>query len=209
MKVITTEIVNELKAKIKKGKKLTRTENIFYLNDVDLRKANISFSLSHEELIEYAKCYTDKIYFIENYLDIKLYDFQKDIISHYDKNRFSIFMKSDQIGFGDILSSLQIHDLIFMKDKTIMYIDNKDSNALEFLNIVKRHYKKLPFFIKPGVLNWNMKLIHLDNGCRINARKTSSNVGIGFQIHSLIISDFAYIIPNIKHNYSCFLFSLY
>jgi len=177
MKTFTSKKIKELQTK----EKLTRTENIFYLNDMDLKKSGVIINYTQDEMIEYAKCYHDKIYFIEKYLKIKLYEFQKRIIEHYNDNRYSIFMKSDQI----------------KKNHNILYIDYKGKNELEFFNNLKKHYKILPFFLKPGITTWNAKSINFDNDNRITSQKASLSIGIGYHINTLIIHDFAYIPSNI------------
>jgi len=197
MRVFTCEEIKEIQDKVINGEKLTRTENVFYLSDKDIKKSDIIINYTQAELIEHAKCYSDKIYFIEKYLEIKLYDFQKQMIEHYNDNRFSIFMKSDQIGYTKIMGALQLHDIIFKLNHNILYVDNKGVNSVEFLNKIKQHYKKLPFFLKPGVINWNMKNMVFDNGNRIMTQSATLNLGFS-HTNTLILNNFADIPDNIS-----------
>jgi len=200
MRIFTSEEIKEIQDRILNG--LTRKENIFYLGNKDIKKSNVVINYTQHEMIEYAKCYSDKVYFIEKYLGLKLFDFQKQMIEHYNNNRFTIFMKSDQIGYAKIMGALQLHDLIFKQEHIILYIDNKGQNSVEFLDKIKEHYKKLPFFLKPGVINWNQKNIVFDNNNRIEtiSNININNFSIGYTISTLIINEFAYI-PNIETLY--------
>ena len=201
MKVFTSIEIDKLKETLESGLKLTRTQNIFYLNDKDIKKSNIVINYTQDEMLEYSKCYNDKIYFFEKYLEIKLFDFQKDMIRHYNENRFSIFMKSDQIGFLTIIAGLILHDLIFLKEQSVLYVDNKGKNTQEFIKKIKNLYKKLPFFIKPGVTQWNVKNISFDNFNRISIQSISKEPGISYTISTIILHNFAYVQPKIINNF--------
>lgn len=198
MRVFTSEEIKEIQNKVLNGEKLTRTENIFYLADKDIKKSDVIINYTQYEKIEHAKCYSDKIYFIEKYLEIKLYDFQKQMIEHYNNNRFSIFMKSDQIGYAKIMGALQLHDIIFKLNHNILYVDNKGANSVEFLDKIKQHYKKLPFFLKPGVIIWNVKNMVFDNGNRIMTQVATPKFDIGYTTNTLILNNFADIPDNIS-----------
>jgi hypothetical protein len=200
MRVFTSEEIKQIQDKVLNGEKLTRTENIFYLADKDIKKSNVVINYTQLEMIEHAKCYSDKVYFIEKYLGIKLYNFQKQMIEHYNNNRFTIFMKSEQIGYAKIMGALQLHDIIFKLNHNILYVDNKGMNLVEFLDKIKQHYKKLPFFLKPGVISWNLKNIVFDNGNRIMTQSATPELNIGYTntINTLILNNFADIPDSIS-----------
>jgi len=186
--VFDTEKVKELQEKMESCEKLTRTQNIFYLNDKDLKRKNVKFTYSNNEMIEYAKCFSSKEYFIESNFNVKLMDFQKNIIKHYDKNRFIIFAKSMQIGFTNIMSWIYLWELIFNPDFTITYIDNKMKNMIEMIDKIKNNYKKLPFFLKPGVERWDLKHVCFDNKNRFIC-DTAADVAFGYETTILHVND--------------------
>lgn len=71
-----------------------------YRNNTLLKKVNQQIEFTEEQIQEYVKCSQDPIYFIENYVKIvtldegltqfKMWDFQKDMINLFNKERFSI-----------------------------------------------------------------------------------------------------------------------
>ncbi len=54
--VFTTKLVEELSEKDSKGFVLGRHEKFWYSNYKNVKKDGISFSMSNDELMEYAKC---------------------------------------------------------------------------------------------------------------------------------------------------------
>lgn len=196
MQVFTTKRINELQVKVLNGETLKRTETIFYQGNINLKKDGLYFSYTEEEKIEYAKCYSDKIYFIEKYLDIKLHSFQKEIIKHYDDNRFSIFMNSKRIGFLNLLSALLIHDMLFNLELFIQYHDINKDERNKFFNIFKGMYQKIPFFLQVGVKKWNLNYIILGNINGIRIDTITKYPSIARQIDRLIINNMADVNDN-------------
>lgn len=106
--VFSTKKVEELTKKINDGYKIPRELNPWWKNEIGIRKSGLSFSYTKEEMTEYYKCAVDIHYFAENYckiktedgkiLNIKLRDYQEDILDLYMDNRFSVLAGSRQIG---------------------------------------------------------------------------------------------------------------
>lgn len=59
----------------------------------------------------------------------------------------------------------------------------------------------LPFFLKRGIINWNLTSIIFDNGCRIKTEKRTKEPAIGFTIDLLYLDEFAHIPQNIIEPY--------
>lgn len=92
----------------------------FYMRDLDLRAASITFKMTEEEMEIYQKCYDDPLYYVENYCKfmtdkglatVELRDFQKNVVDTVTqetyipenddfgpKNRNIIWMASRQSG---------------------------------------------------------------------------------------------------------------
>lgn len=106
--VFTTEKVKTVTKQLSDGFQIPREMNPWWSGEVGVRKAGLTFSFTEEELDEYWKCAVDIHHFAENYCKIKtedgsvknirLRDYQKDILDLYDENRFSILMASRQVG---------------------------------------------------------------------------------------------------------------
>ena len=61
---------------------------------------------------------------------------------------------------------------------------------------IKVIMKGLPFFLKPGLIVYNVMTMKFDNGCRIMAKTTTKTSSIGYTIHMLYMDEFAHINPN-------------
>jgi hypothetical protein len=201
MKIFNTETVNNIIKKRKKGQKITRSNNIFYNGNVGTRKSNLSFLYTQEELIEYSRCYNDPLYFIDKYckrtltddtqIDIKLFDYQKNVLDVVKDNKFTILLNSYQMGISTILSCFFLHYITFNSKKSIYVLSHKTLLSIEVINIMKSVYYNLPFFLKGGIINWNLKNITFDNESRIISGKFP--VAIGSNADIVYIIDFAHI----------------
>jgi len=106
--VFTTEKVKSINKQLSDGYQIPREMNPWWSGEVGVRKSGLTFSFTKEELDEYWKCAVDIHHFAETYCKIKtedgsvknirLRDYQKDILDLYDENRFSILMASRQVG---------------------------------------------------------------------------------------------------------------
>jgi hypothetical protein len=112
------------------------------------------------------------------------------------------YYTNDIVSHNTITSVITIlHYAIFNSGKGIMVVANKNDTVIEIVDKIKNMYKLLPFFLKPGVVNWNTKSIVFDNGCRIKSQARSKEPAIGFVIDFLYMDEFAHIPPNIINNY--------
>lgn len=79
----------------------------FYMKNVNLRKPNLVYDYTQWEADEIAKCANDICYFADTYCKvmtddgvqkIKLRDYQRAMLKHYQNNRFAICLAARQIG---------------------------------------------------------------------------------------------------------------
>lgn len=85
--------------------------------------------------------------------------------------------------------------LIFNFDKNAMILANVGSTAEELMEKIKAIIRRLPFFLKPGIITYNVMTVKFDNNCRIMAKTTTKTSSIGFTIHFLYMDEFAHINP--------------
>lgn len=107
-RVLNSKLVIDITSRENLGEKLKNHEKLWFNNMRLVRKANIPFAMKNTEIQEYMKCKMSVQYFANNYCHIKLEDgsigqmklrdYQKDIIDLYSNNRFSILMASRQVG---------------------------------------------------------------------------------------------------------------
>ena len=112
--VMTTKRVDEIRHRENMGAKLKREEKLWFSGIKDVRKADLTFAMTDDEVQEYLKCKLSVQYFAEKYCkikredgsigSIKLRDYQKRIMDLYVNNRFSILMASRQTGKCNLFS---------------------------------------------------------------------------------------------------------
>ena len=209
--VFTTKLVEEVTDKINDGVVIKRFQNPWFSSEIGLRKAGITFMMSEDEIQEYIRCKLDIHYFAEKYCriktedgsiqNIKLRDYQKEVLNLYNNNRFSILMGSRQIGKTINAAITMLHYVTFNNDKNIMIVANIAGTTIEIIDKIKSIYQQLPFFLKVGLKNWNQRTIIFENGCRIKSAARSKTPAIGFTIDFLYLDEFAHIPSNIIEPY--------
>lgn len=188
-----------------KGVDFKDVDNPFHENDPELRRGGILFEYTEYEVEELKKCASDVIYFANTYCNamtdegirkITLRDYQEQILSQYQQHRFNIFLSPRQSGKTVTSSIFLLWYLLFNFDKNAMILANIGDTATELMDKIKIIMKGLPFFLKPGVLVYNVMTMKFDNGCRIMAKTTTKQSSIGFTVHFLYMDEFAHINPN-------------
>jgi hypothetical protein len=106
--IFTTELVQEASDKINDGIVIKRYQNPWLKSEVGIRRSGVTFRMTPEEQQEYIKCALDIHYFTEKYCkvktedgsidNIKLRDYQEEILDNFVNNRFNILMASRQTG---------------------------------------------------------------------------------------------------------------
>lgn len=216
-RIYTTEIIEQIIEDYKNGYEYDAIP--FKEGDIELRAPNISFEYTIEELAEFKKCMLDAEYFISNYCKfqtdtgrqaVQLRPYQRDIINavsaqHYDEkvgemvpdNKNVCIMASRQVGKTTTTAAFMAHYLCFNVDKNIMVLANKDATAKEIVDKIIQIFRGLPYFLKPGAVNFGKTGLNLDNGCRLLSAATTASTSIGFTIHKLYIDEFAHIMGNV------------
>ncbi len=169
---------------------------------------NITQQFIIEEIL---RCKADPIYYIKEYLYIlhpikgiiklDLYDFQKDCIVKFVKNRFVIVLKSRQIGLSTIVCAYALWLCSFHNSKTVLILANKGEVATELISKCKTFIKYVPDWLKPKLIVENRQSLEFANGSRIKATNTTEDAGRTFAI-SLLICDEAAMIKTIGETWS-------
>ena len=180
-------------------------DNPFHENDPELRKGNVLFEYTEWELEEMQKCASDVVYFANKYChvmtdegirQIQLRDYQIQILNQYQFHRKNVFVSPRQSGKTITSSIFLLWYLLFNYEKNAMIMANIGDTAAELMDKIKVIMKGLPFFLKPGLIVYNVMTMKYDNGCRIMAKTTTKTSSIGYTIHMLYMDEFAHINPN-------------
>lgn len=217
-RIYSTSIINELIKDINRGYDVDTSP--FFDRDIELRAANVVFKLTSDEYEEFKKCAMDAEYFISKYCKfltdkgrrlVTLYPHQNKIIKsvtaqHYDEtidefvpnNRNIIIMASRQTGKTTTTAAYMSWYLCFHTDRNVGIMANKEKTAKEIVDKVTQVFKGLPYFLKPGCLNFGKFGFSLDNGCNLISSATTASASIGFTLNGILyLDEFAHIPKNI------------
>ena len=155
--VWSTKIINDLMVALDKGYR-PQVSMPFYEGKQFLRRGNIVFEYTDAELKEIAKCANDIVYFAEKYAvvmtdngiqQVKLREYQKDLLRDFQHNRFNIVLASRQMGKTVTASIFNAWYLTFNYDKTTLLLANKSESTKEIIDKAKVVIENIPFFMKP------------------------------------------------------------
>lgn len=204
---INTKKINNILYKINKGEKLKRSETIFHQNIIGTLNSNVLYEYTSDEIEEYIKCYNSPIYFISNYCKIntenginqvKIFDYQEEIINHYLNNRFCLINKSRQIGYDLFINCIFLWEILFHK-KTILNISHKNQSSHNYIEKIREIYLHLPYFLKQPIINFNKNNIKFINGGFIKSY-TQSKFVLGSNYNIINLHDFSYYNTNSQND---------
>lgn len=86
--------------------------------------------------------------------------------------------------------------IIFHNDKMALLLSKSGPAGRDLLAKIKDMYRYLPFYLKPGVLKWNLSEIAFDNNSSMSTEAFSPTAGLGKTINFLVLDEFAWCPPN-------------
>ncbi len=207
--VWSTKTISDLIVALDKGYR-PQVSMPFYEGKQFLKRGNIVFEYTDEEIREIAKCANDIVYFAEKYAvvmtdngiqKVKLREYQKELLRDFQNNRFNIVLASRQMGKTVTASIFNAWYLTFNYDKTTLLLANKAESTKEIIDKAKVVIENLPFYMKPGIIKYDVMNVRADNGCRLIGQSTTAKSGIGFTIHNLYLDEFAHVHPTIVDSF--------
>jgi hypothetical protein len=182
-----------------------------YLGNPLLKGSNVSIQFTKEQLEEYIKCSEDPIYFAENYMkivtvdeglvQIKLYDFQKEMMRSVYDNRFTICKIPRQSGKTTIMLACILHLVLFTQNYRAAILANKLKTATGIMDRLKVAYENLPKWLQQGIVEWNKTSVQLENGSSIVCSSTSSSAVRGSSYNFLLLDEFAFVPDQIAEEF--------
>ncbi len=91
------------------------------------------------------------------------------------------------------VASYFLHQIVFQKDYRLAILANKGDTAREILDRVKKMFEELPWYLKPGVVEWNKGTIELSNGTVVMSAATSSSSIRGKTINLLYLDEMSFV----------------
>jgi len=184
---------------------------VTYLNNPRLKCAGVKIPYTQHQLDEWQKCSQDTEYFITKYVKIvhvdrgiinfDLFDFQKEIIRVFTKERRVIVKLPRQMGKTTTTAAFFLWYILFHENKVTAILANKAATAREILSRLKMAYENLPLWLQQGITEWNKGSIELENGSRVLAAATSSSGIRGYSLSLVFLDEFAHVQNNIADEF--------
>ena len=182
-----------------------------YLGNPNLKRANVPVEWTEKQVTEYTKCMDNPLYFIESYIKIvsldeglvpfKLYDFQKDMVGTFHKNRFTICKLPRQSGKSTTIIAYLLHYVLFNPNVNVAILANKAATARDLVGRLQLAYEHLPQWLQQGVMSWNKGSLELENGSKILASSTSASAVRGGSYNIIFLDEFAYVPSNVAEQF--------
>jgi hypothetical protein len=178
----------------------------YYKGRKGLKAAGVTLQFSKEQVEEYIKCKDDPIYFIKTYCKIvhvdrgvipfELYDYQEEFINAMWKNSKTVLCTARQVGKTIVTASFFLWFVIFHPSKDVAILANKGNTAKEIMDKVQKIYALIPYWLQPGLVEWNKSSMVLENKSRILCETTSANSIRGYSISYILLDEFAFVDSN-------------
>ena len=180
-----------------------QNKNENYLGNPNIKKDGVVSNFNEEQVLEYAKCMKDPVYFVEKYAKIisldkglvpfRLYPYQKKMFKHFKENRFNVVLACRQSGKSISACGYLLWFALFQSEKSIAVLANKGATAREMLARITIMLENIPFFLQPGVKALNKSNIDFSNNSRIIAAATTGSSIRGLSINLLYLDEFAFV----------------
>ena len=172
------------------------------IKDANLRKCNLSFRYSDEEIETITLCMNDKIFYGNTFGKLKtpsgwrnitLRDYQENLLRRYTDNRWNLIMFPRQSGKTTTTIVDIAHYMTFNYDKDMAIIAQSQKVVDEIMAKLKQFFDNMTFFLQPGFVKYTKDKIITDNNCRLTIGVASESVIQGFSLNYLYVDEVAYI----------------
>lgn len=177
----------------------------YYRGNPKLLTGGEKLDYTKEQIDEIIKCSEDYEYFIYNYVYIKTNkglekpdtrEYQRRILNTIDDENRILIMAGRQCGKSVSIAMYVAWYLCFHSHKTVGIVANKEKVAKLMLNTVKNIFINLPLFLKPGVDQWGMTEIKLDNGSVGVVSACSADALTGYTLNICVVDEVSKIPKN-------------
>lgn len=153
---------------------------------------------------ERQKCFDDPIYFCTNYgfvighgssgiIPFPPAPYQKEILAGVRKDKYSIAVKSRQLGVSTIIMFYCLWFSIFSPGKKTLVVSHKRESAEEFIAKLKTAYEFLPEWLKPAATLYSKSVVEFDTKSIIRAITSNVNAARSFSATLFVLDEAAFI----------------
>lgn len=173
-----------------------------------MAKIDTPNTLTREQLETLAKVTKDVFYFssfvyvihpVRGKVQFNLYPYQRSVLYHFIRDRFSIILKFRQAGITELISLYCLWLCMFHPNKKVNIISIKDTTAKKVLKKIKFMYKNLPWYLQTPIINGrageygSASMMEFSNGSFIESIPTSSEAGRSESLSLLVIDEAAIV----------------
>jgi len=152
---------------------------------------------------EFKKCSVDPVHFMRKYCIIQhptkgkmyfnLYPFQEDSLTRISQNRYTVILKSRQLGISTLTAGYALWRMIFKEDFNVLVIATKQDVAKNLVTKVRVMHDNLPVWLKGKALEDNKLSLRFKNGSQIKAISSKGDAGRSEALSLLIFDEAAFI----------------
>ena len=156
---------------------------------------------------QYMMCAKDPVFFMRQYCYIQhpkkgkikfnLFPFQEDSLTDLRDNRYSVILKSRQLGISTLSAGFALWSMLFAEDFNVLVIATTQEVAKNLVTKVRVMHDNLPSWLKGTIEADNKLSLKFKNGSQIKA-VSSATTGARSEALSLLIIDEAAFIRNIE-----------
>jgi hypothetical protein len=155
-----------------------------------------------DDLVEAFSFFCDNYVFIKHpsqgKIKLNLRDAQKEAVRAWIDKRYTIVLKSRQIGFSTLAATFAFWTAFFWSDRFVVMLSKTEREATKLLSKSKYLYKWLPESIKrrgPELLQNNVLKMVFDNDSIIESLPSANDPARGESVFLVIIDEMAFL-PN-------------
>jgi hypothetical protein len=156
---------------------------------------------------QYTMCAKDPVFFMRQYCYIQhpkkgkikfnLFPFQEESLTELRDNRYSVILKSRQLGISTLSAGFALWSMLFKEDFNVLVIATTQEVAKNLVTKVRVMHDNLPSWLKGTIEADNKLSLKFKNGSQIKA-VSSATTGARSEALSLLIIDEAAFIRNIE-----------
>lgn len=174
-----------------------------FLRKPTVKAARVELEITEEQENEFIRCSMDALYFAKNYYKITtidrgfilfdMHDYQEQLFVDFQNFRFNVVVQARQSGKTTVVAAFLLWYAMFNSDKEIAVLANKEKQAIEILDRIRKAYQDMPFFLQQGCEKFGSTEIAFENGSKIYAYATSSDSIRGRSVALLYVDEVAFI----------------
>lgn len=152
---------------------------------------------------EYKRCAMDPVHFMKKYCVIQhptkgkmffhLYPFQEEVLTSLQHNRYSVILKSRQLGISTLTAGFSLWAMLFRSDYNVLVIATKQEVAKNLVTKVRVMHDNLPSWLKGKSVEDNKLSLRFKNGSQIKAVSSKGDAGRSEALSLLVIDEAAFI----------------